>query len=103
MDSNCNQQLKGYEVVSLSNALLVQKECHISLKKMKIYIIYELFLCLLVVTFCPPGGFMLTVDGRASSGSGSATTPPTLWVILRLLPGQAMREHLARPGLFCAS
>ena len=28
---------------------------------MKIYIIYELFLCLLVVTFCPPGGFMLTV------------------------------------------
>ena len=52
---------------------------------MKIYIIYELFLCLLVVTFCPPGGFMLTVDGRASSGSGSATVPATLWVILRPL------------------
>ena len=85
MNSNCNQQLKGYEIVSLSNDLLIQKECHISLKKMKIYIIYELFLCLLVVTFCPPGGFMLTVDGRASSGSGSATAPPTLWAILRPL------------------
>ena len=31
---------------------------------MKIYIIYELFLCLLVVTFCPPGGFMLTVPSH---------------------------------------
>ena len=32
---------------------------------MKIYIIYELFLCLLVVTFCPPGGFMLTVPSHS--------------------------------------